>query len=864
VSEAGLKHEITPERWQQIERLYHSALELDSSQRRAYLQQACAGDEVLREEVESLVAHGQTTDALLDHSALGEMAAEILAKQDGRSLVGTKLGSYQVLTLLGVGGMGEVYQAHDNKLRRDVAIKVLPAAFMNDADRLARFEREARMLAALNHPNIAAIYGLEQSDGVHYLVMELVPGQTLAERVSAGPLAMKEALALAGQIAEALEAAHEKGVIHRDLKPSNVKVTPGGRVKVLDFGLAKALTEGDEQNLSQALTLTALSSEQGRILGTPAYMSPEQARGQRVDEQTDIWAFGCVLYELLTTKCAFRGATLQDTLAAVLEREPDWQALPPSTPEKIRNLLRRCLQKDPQRRLQDLGDARIEIEEAPAAQPQPRWRSRAAPWIAAAFVILLTAAGWLNRFAARGDTIDSVAVLPFANASGDPNTDYLSQGIAGTIVNRLSQLQLPNLRVVPWSTVSRYAGRQVDPQEVGRALNVRAVLAGTVIQRGDSLNIEMELVDIKKVSQLWGQQYQRKLADILPLQEQIATDISNKLRLRLNAEQEQRLTRHYTENSEAQLLYLKGRSLMDEKTAQGLQKAAQYFQQAIAIDPNYALAYAGLASSDVLLVRRGASSPTDTYLSAKSGATKALAIDDTLADAHVAQGVVKTDFDRDWPTAEEEFKRAITLAPTLVEAHHQYSHFLEAMGRSEESLSESQRALEIDPLDPVISAHLGWHYVMARRPEQAIVQCQKALEVGNTYWGHFYLGQAYEQKARYNEAIAEFNKALGISEGSTEAIAALGHAYAVSGKRREAQHVLDDLDSLSKRQYVSLGYKAIIYAGLGDKEQAFKWLQYAYEEGSGWLIYLNVDPRYDPLRSDPRFQTLLHSVNLQR
>jgi serine/threonine protein kinase/lipoprotein NlpI len=859
-----LRQEITPERWQQIERLYHSALEHDSTQRRAFLQQACAGDDALREEVESLLARGQTTEGLLDHSALGEMAARILAKQDGRSLLGTKLGSYQVLTLLGVGGMGEVYQAHDNKLRRDVAIKVLPAAFMHDAERLARFEREARMLAALNHPNIAAIYGLEHSDGVHYLVMELVPGQTLAERVCGGPLPIKEALALAGQIAEALETAHEKGVIHRDLKPANVKVTPEGRVKVLDFGLAKALTEGDEQNLSQALTLTALSNEQGRILGTPAYMSPEQARGQRVDEQTDIWAFGCVLYELLTTKCAFRGATLQDTLAAVLEREPDWQALPPSTPEKIRNLLRRCLQKDPQRRLQDLGDARIEIEEAPAAQPEPRWRSHVAPWIAAAFVILLTAAGWLNRFAARGDTIDSVAVLPFANASGDPNTDYLSQGIAGTIVNRLSELQLPNLRVVPWSTVSRYAGRQVDPQEVGRALNVRAVLAGTVIQRGDSLNIEMELVDIKNVSQLWGQQYQRKLTDILPLQEQIATDISNKLRLRLNAEQEQRLTRHYTENSEAQLLYLKGQNLTDEKTPEALKKAAQYFQRAIDVDPNYALAYAGLASSSVLLVRRGASSPADTYLSAKSAATKALAIDDTLADAHEAQGVVKTDFDRDWPAAEDEFKRAIALAPTLIEAYHQYSHFLEAMGRTEESLVESQRLLEIDPLDPVMNAHLGWHYVMARQAEQAIAQCQKALEVGNTYWGHYYLGQAYEQKARYNEAIAEFNKALGISEGSTEAIAALGHAYAVSGKRREAQHVLDDLDSLSKRQYVSLGYKAIIYAGLGDKEQAFKWLQYAYEEGSGWLIYLNVDPRYDPIRSDPRFPTLLLSVNLQR
>ena len=300
-----MRQGITPERWQQIERLYHSALERDSNQRRAYLQQACAGDDVLREEVESLLAQGRTRDRLLDHSALGEVAAEIVAKQDGRSLLGTKLGSYQVLTLLGVGGMGEVYQAHDNKLRRDVAIKVLPAAFMHDAERLARFEREARMLAALNHPNIAAIYGLEQSNGVHYLVMELVPGQTLAERVSAGPVPIKEALRVAGQIAEALEAAHEKGVIHRDLKPANVKVSPEGRIKVLDFGLAKAFARDGERDLPKDLTLTAMGTEDGRILGTPAYMSPEQACGKSVDKRTDIWAFGCVLYELLSGKQHF-------------------------------------------------------------------------------------------------------------------------------------------------------------------------------------------------------------------------------------------------------------------------------------------------------------------------------------------------------------------------------------------------------------------------------------------------------------------------------------------------------------------------------------------------------------------------------
>jgi eukaryotic-like serine/threonine-protein kinase len=848
--------------WQKIEQLYHAALEREESQRAAYLREVCTGDDALRREVESLLAQQIAAESFLEAPAL-EVAARAVAKESRQSLNGQQLGCYKIVSLLGAGGMGEVYQAHDTKLGRDVAIKVLPSAFVHDAERLSRFQREARMLASLNHPNIATIYGLEQSDDVHYLVMELVPGHTLAERVSAGALKIEEALKLGGQIAEALEAAHEKGVIHRDLKPANVKVTTEGRVKVLDFGLAKAFASDGGLDFSHAPTLTAMGTEEGRIVGTPAYMSPEQARGKAVDKRTDIWAFGCVLYELLTGRQAFRGDTLSDMIAAVLEREPDWQALPSATPAKIRDLLRHCLQKDAQRRLRDLGDARMQIDEAPAAA-QPRWRSRVALWIAAVgMMAVLLAAGLAYRFAGRGETIDSVAVLPFVNANADPNTEYLSQGIAGNIVNNLSQLKLPNLRVVPWSTVSRYTGQQVNPQEVGRALKVRAVLVGTVIQRGDSINIQMELVDIVKVSQLWGQQYERKLTDILPLQEQMATDISNKLRLRLNVEEQQRLTKRYTENTDAHILYLKGRNLSGEYTPERLQKGAQYFQQAIDLDPNYALAYAGLASSYVTLGSRGTRSPKDSYQRAKSAAAKALAIDDTLAEAHNAQGVVKRDFDRDWSGAEREFKQAIALNPTYVDPHHSYSHLLEAMGRTEESLAESQRILEIDPLDPIMNAHLGWHYLMARRAEQAIVLCQKALEVGNTYWGHYYLGQAYEQKARYAEAIAEFNKALGLSGASTEAIAALGHAYAVSGNRRKAQHVLDDLDKLSEQRYVSLGYKALIYAGLGDSEQAFKWLQKAYEDGPGWLIYLNVDPRYDSLRSDPRLADLLRRMNLQ-
>jgi serine/threonine-protein kinase len=448
---------MTPERWQEIERLCNAALEREASQRGAFLAQACEGDDELRREVESLLAQEKPAERFLE-SVGAEVSRRVWANMRGgdgeRSMIGRQLGSYQVVSLLGVGGMGEVYQARDTKLGRDVAVKVLPPGLIHDADRLARFQREARMLAALNHPNIATIHGLEQSDGVHYLVMELVPGQTLAERISKGALPVEEALKVAGQVAEALEAAHEKGVIHRDLKPANVKVTPEGRVKVLDFGLAKAFASDTEVDLSQAPTL----SEEGRILGTPAYMSPEQARGKAVDKRTDIWAFGCVLCELLTGKRAFRGETIQDTIAAVLELEPDLQGLPPLSPAKIRELLRRCLQKDPQRRLRDIGDARIEIEEllaapatggptTPAKRAHMRWQG-ALPWGVASLLLA----------AITGITIWNLNPAPPRPVSRTVITLPPGQQLAG--------LDGPAVALSPDGTRLAYVARQGGTQQV--------------------------------------------------------------------------------------------------------------------------------------------------------------------------------------------------------------------------------------------------------------------------------------------------------------------------------------------------------------------------------------------------------------
>jgi TolB-like protein len=904
---------MTPERWQKIEQLYHAALAREECQRAAYLQEVCPGDDTLRQEVESLLAQHNAAGSFLDAPAI-EVAAKALAEDLSQSSpMGKQLGSYKILSLLGAGAMGEVYLARDSKLNRDVAIKVLPQAFVGNPERLARFQREARMLASLNHPNIATIYGLEHADAVNYLVMELVSGQTLAERLRVGPLDINEALKISGQIAEGLDAAHEKGVIHRDLKPANVKVTPEGRVKVLDFGLAKAFAVDGRQDLSNARTLTAAGSEDGSILGTPAYMSPEQARGKAVDKRTDIWAFGCVLYELLTGKEAFRGETVSDTIAAILEREPNWQALPAATPAKIRDLLRRSLQKDTQRRLRDFGDARIEIEETLAvtaavteSNPEPArmgqadlparhsrmakilfrrdvparlarartgltdsaemserpLRSKAGFAIAAVgLMAVLVAVGWFYRFAARGETIDSVAVLPFVNGSADPNAEYLSDGITESLINSLSQL--PNLRVMSRESAFRYKGKQTDAQTVGRQLGVRAVFEGRVTQRGDSLAISAELIDSGDNSHIWGQQYSRKRSDIFALQEEIAKEMTTALRLRLTGADEKLLAKHYTANPEAYQDYLKGRYWWNKRSREGFNKGIDYFQQAISKDPGYALAYAGLADCYDFLAIYNALPQKEAYPRAKQAAQRALEIDETLAEAHTTLGRIRRDFDWDWSGSEREYQRAIQLNPAEANAHQSYGITLSEVGRFEEAITESKRAVELDPLSLPSSRALGQTFYYARQYDQAIEQEQKTLELDpNFIPAHMQLGFAYLSKSMYREGTAEFEKVLAMSRGNV-GLAELGYAYAMAGRGTEAEKVLDGLNTRSKQKYVSPVDRAIIYAGLGENNKAFEWLEKGYEDRSLTAWSIKVEPIFDSLRSDPRFQDLLRRMNLQ-
>jgi len=585
---------------------------------------------------------------------------------------GTRLGSYEVLAPLGAGGMGEVYQARDTKLGRDVALKVLPEAFAHDADRVARFEREAQVLASLNHPNIATIHGLEESGGSCYLVMELVPGKTLAERVASGALPVEEVLRICIQIADALGAAHQKGITHRDVKPANIKVTPEGRVKVLDFGLAKAAHESQAEEQADAETMTEMT-QTGAILGTPSYMSPEQVRGEPVDRRVDIWAFGCVLFELLLGQRPFRGASVAEIIACVLKTEPEWQALPTRTPARVRELLRRCLEKDRDRRLSDIADARMDIEAA----------------------LLAPATG---RPAEPDRVIGSLAVLPFVNARGDPQMEYLSDGLTESIIVGLSHL--PQLRVMSRSAVFRYKGRTEEAQVVGHALGVGAVLTGNVLQRGETLLVSAELVDVKNGWQLWGAQYRRKVRDIFAMEEDIAKEISKKLRLKLAPEKQNLLAGRYTDNVEAYHLYLKGRFYWAKRTEEGLYKGIQYFRQAIELDPTYALAYAGVAEGYVPLAVYCHLAPKDACPKARAAAQAALEIDPKLSEARTVLGAIISYYDWDQENAEKEVRQAAALEPNYPRARQVLAEILTISGRFEEAVIEAARALELRPARP--------------------------------------------------------------------------------------------------------------------------------------------------------------------
>ncbi len=779
------------------------------------------------------------------------------------NLIGRKISSFEITKVIGRGGMGVVYLARDTKLKRSVAIKSMPAKLADDSTTRMRFQREAELLASLNHPNIAIIHDIiAQKENASYLILEYVPGQTLAQRIAREPLKVEEALSIARQIALAVSAAHKKGVIHRDLKPGNIKITPDGRVKVLDFGLAKAPVSEDK---SGDITAT----EPGHVIGTPAYMSPEQTRGNPVDHRSDIWSFACILYEMLTGHSPFESDTATDTLARIIEREPDWQALPQETPANIQVLLRRCLEKDPDQRLGDIGDAAIEISEAlirPAAPVRTRWRwAMAIGLVAGAIVVLLTVVA-LNigrwRESANGGLggasagrIESLAVLPLENLTGDPEQEYFVDGMTEALIANLGKIGA--LQVRSRTSIMQYKDVKKPLPEIARELNVDAVVEGSVVRVAEQVRISAQLIHAPTDTHLWVDSYERDLRDVLALQSEVAQAIARQIEITVTPDQEARLAASARPvNPETYKAYLKGMFYLNKFTPEGREKGLAYLHQAIEKDPADPLAYAGLAGGYSIIGHGPAPSP-EALPRAEAAALKALELDDTLAEAHTILAEVKLYYDWDWAGAEQALQRALELNPNLALTRAHYSWYLQLFGRTDEALAEMKRAQELDPLAPIYTAWLGDQYLWAGQYDEAIDEARKSLELDSDFpVGLYTLGSIYAAKGMYEEAIAAHQKAGAVDPDLGWA---LGRTYALAGQRDEALNVLADLGK--EYQQRNAWGVAEIYAALGEKDEAFRWLEAGYEYRHNWIPWMGWNPNYEPLHDDPRFGDLLRRLN---
>jgi serine/threonine-protein kinase len=826
----------------------------------------------------------------------------------------THLGRYQIISQLGAGGMGEVYLARDAQLDRAVALKTLPSDVAANGERMRRFVQEAKAAAALSHPNIAHIYEVGESEGTHFIAMEYVDGKTLREEIHREKAPLNKLLKYLVQVAEGLAKAHAAGIVHRDLKPDNVMITRDGYAKILDFGLAKLVEPqkgfgSDSGSGEVATAIMARHSTPGTVMGTIGYMSPEQAQGKvrEIDHRSDIFSFGCILYEAATGRQAFEGKDVLDSLHQIVHAPtPQIKDVNSLAPDELQRVVRRCLAKEPDKRYQSIKDVAIELDEirqglqdrnelGPSVRPRQSGGASAtsgaqtggasttelsevratsnAEYIATGIkrhkaavgivLVLLAAAitgiAYYLRARSAGVAIESVAVLPFENKSSDPETEYLSDGLTESLIYKLSQL--PNLKVSPSSSVFRYKGKETDPVKVGNELGVSAVLSGKIKQRGNQLTISVELVGVRSNKLLWGEQYDRQMSDLLQTQREIAREIIDKLRVKVSGE-EPVLDKHYTESNEAYQLYLRGRFYWNKRTGEAVKKAIEYFNQAIERDPRFALAYAGLA--DCYVVPANPLPPREKMPRARAAAMRALEIDETLAEAHTSLARVLTVYDWNWTGGEKEFKRAIELNPRYAVAHEWYGTYFEMMGRRDASIAERKRAQELDPLSLIINFELGTAYYYARDYDHAIEQFQKTLELDPNFPPvQGFLAGSYEQRGKYAEAISISDNE--IVRGDTElssSRAGLGHIYAVSGKKGEARAVLDELKQISQTQYVPADRIALIYAGLGENDEAFAWLEKAYEEHAFHMGWLKVEPRWDSLRSDPRFQELVRKVGL--
>jgi serine/threonine-protein kinase len=898
---------INPEKWHEVKEIFYAALRHAPEEREQFLNESCKDDDHLRREVESLLSSSDAAGSFMQNPAVGEVADAITGNNE-KLRVSQNISHYKIIRLLGEGGMGEVYLAEDTRLERKVALKILPAAFAQDAERMRRFVQEAKAVSALNHPNILTIYETGETDNTNYIASEYVEGETLSERLRGEPLNLKSALDVAAQIASALQAAHGAKIVHRDIKPDNVMIRPDGFVKLLDFGIAKLTEKQPESIDAESATAIQASTTPGMIIGTANYMSPEQARGKAVDARTDIFSFGLVLYEMLSGKRAFEGENAMDVISFILHKEPvPLSRLMPDVPREIERIVGKALRKDCEERYQtakdlliDLKDARQDLEfqnklERTASPNREQAETQiinavtrdtpptasSAEYIAAEIknhkpgfvavsVLLLAAVGfgyWF--FFNHSKQIESIAVMPFVNESGDANVEYLSDGMTETLISSLSQI--PKLNVKARSSVFRYKDKETDAATIGKELNVQAILNGRVVVRGNDLTLYVELVNAATENVLWKADYNRSMTNLVSLQSEIARDISQKLRTRLSNSDEQRVTKTYTANPEAYQLYLQGLYHWNKRTAEDIRKSIAFFQQAIDKDSSYAKAYAGLALAYLIVPdynRHLTKQELKEFeLKKRAALRQAQELDDSLAEVHAVLATMNEDAFNP-AAAENEYKRAIGLNPNFASAHHFYSRLLGALGRHEEARAEIDKAHELDPFSRSINFNIGARFADARRFDEAIAQYRRVLEMEPSHpVTHVGLAQAYEAKGMYAEAIEEYRTADVLlekesAETAERKAAALTQALKTGGAQGYWRKRLEFSQKEYDEGYGSAYNIAITYARLNDRDHAFEQLEKSFAAREPDLMWVKTESAFDELGSDSRFQDLLRRIGL--
>jgi serine/threonine protein kinase/Flp pilus assembly protein TadD len=903
-------------RWEKIEQVFNKAIAVPVAERVSFVKRACGADDDLLFEIISLLEADIQSDEILEQSVF-PLVAQLLDDDFSELLEKSDFASYKLKKLLGKGGMGAVFLAEDTRLERFVALKVLPSGCDGGSETVLRFQQEAKAVSAISHQNVAHIYEFGEHEGMCYFAMEYVPGKTLRDALDEKPIKISTAVEIALQIAFALEAAHAEEIVHRDIKPENIMlrqravVTKEVLIKVLDFGLAKLGEKRHGEGSSSFETMPGL------IMGTTAYMSPEQVRGETIDERTDLWSLGVVLYEMTTGKRPFGGNTASDVRAAILLKEPAPLPLEAELPELSR-IVNKALEKDVALRYQsakeiinDLRSLQRQVYDYLQSTDEPtksleesnspdfrkintnpnvkaaaitNQRSGSHPVLTkqqsstdeihaiggikrnkfsvgvvlTALILSIAAVAYYSYFARR-NTISSIAVLPFVNAGNDSNTEYLSDGISESLINNLSQI--PGMKVIARNSSFKFKGKEADLQEVANVLGAQAIVTGKITQLGDRLIVSVEMINAHDKTQMWGEQYNRKASDLFQVQSEISKEIAGKLHSRLTGVQEQQFANRELVNSQAYEILLKGRFYSRKGGKENLKKAVEYFNEAIAVDPDYTPSYADLSLAYIILVNNSVLDPKEFMPKAEGAARKALELDESFADAHYALAQIKRSTWQ-WAEAEREYKRALELNPNLARAHSGYAYYLCFRNRHNEALSENKRSKELDPLSLSNHADTGNIYYLARQYDPAIAELNNTLELDQSFpTAHVYLGYVYSAKGMYAEAITAYRKAIELSGETSSRQIFLGAAFAKAGESEKAREILKQLEA--SKEYVSPGELAILYAALGMREEAFASLEKAYAARDLQLQYLKVDPAFDLLRDDLRFNDLLQRIGFE-